>query len=80
MESAIEKSNDAFSSNGNDEERVMHSKRDNIEIMINDKADEVIEKLFISLLNRCRNILEELRNGGDFDFNHVHLCNINVIK
>ena len=27
----------------------MHSKRDNIEIMINDEADEVIKELFTSL-------------------------------
>ena len=31
------------SSTDNDEERVMHSKSDSIEIMINDKAYEVIE-------------------------------------
>ena len=30
----------------------MHSKTDNIDIVINDKADEVIEKLFESLFNR----------------------------
>ena len=30
----------------------MHSKTDIIEIVINDKADEVIEKRFESLLNR----------------------------
>ena len=30
----------------NDEERVMHSKSDNVEIMINGEADEIIEKLF----------------------------------
>ena len=30
-------------SKDNDEERVMHSKSDNKEIKINDKADEVIE-------------------------------------
>ena len=29
----------------------MYSKSDNIEIMINDKADEVIEELFPSLLS-----------------------------
>ena len=29
-----------------DEEHVMHSKSDNIKIMINDKADEDIEELF----------------------------------
>ena len=37
-----------ISSKENDEERVMHSKSDNIEIVINDKADEVIEELFKS--------------------------------
>ena len=47
----------------NDEERLMHSKSYKIEIMINDKADEVIEKLFESFLiymkldNKCFNML-----------------------
>ena len=36
----------------NDEERVMHSKSDNIEIMIKDEADEVIGKLFEPFKNR----------------------------
>ena len=31
---------------------VMHSKRDNTEIMVNDKADEVIKEVFKSLLSR----------------------------
>ena len=35
---------------GNDERRVMHSKSDNIEIMINDEAD-VVKNLKIDLLN-----------------------------
>ena len=41
-----------MSSKDNDNERIMHSKSDNIEIMINYKADEVIEELFQSLLSR----------------------------
>ena len=40
---------DFTSSIDNDEEHVMHSKSDNIEIMINDEADEVIKELFIHL-------------------------------
>ena len=36
----------------NDEEHVMHSKGDNIEIMINDKGDEVIKELFDSLIEK----------------------------
>ena len=39
-------------SKNNDKNRVIHSKRENIEIMVNEKADEVIEELFQSLLSR----------------------------
>ena len=41
--------NNFISSIDNDEECVMHSKSDNIEIMINDEADKVIKELFDSL-------------------------------
>ena len=41
-----------------DEECVMHSKNDNIEIIINDKADENKEELFKSRKNRYQNNLE----------------------
>ena len=50
----------------------MHSKRDNKEIMSNDKADEVINKLFESLLNRYQNNLEESMQGSEFVFSYVH--------
>ena len=48
---------------GNDEERVMHSKSDNVEIMITDEADEVIEKLFESLKNIYQNNLGSMRGS-----------------
>ena len=38
-----------ISSIDNYEKRVMHSKRDNVEVMINHKADEVIKKFLIHL-------------------------------
>ena len=45
----------------------MHLKNDNIEIMINNEADEVIEELFGSLKNRYQNNLKpkgtEVPNG-----------------
>ena len=41
----------------------MHSKSDNIEIVINDEEDEVIKELFDSLKNRYQNNLE-LRKGS----------------
>ena len=39
-------------SKDNDKNRVIHSKRENIGIMVNEKADEVIEEIFQSLLSR----------------------------
>ena len=41
-----------------DDKRVMHSKSDNIEIMISDEVDEVIKKLFDSLKNKYQNNLQ----------------------
>ena len=37
----------------------MHTKSDNIEIMISEEADEVIKKRFDSPKNRCQNNLEK---------------------
>ena len=56
----------------NDEDRVMHSKSDNIEIVINDEADKIIEKLFLSLLSTYQIRLETSMKGGDFIFDCVH--------
>ena len=51
----------------------MHSKSDNIEIMINDKPDEVIEKRFESLLNTYQIGLETSMRSNDFIFDCVNL-------
>ena len=67
-----------FSSKDNDEGRAMDSKCDNIEIMINDKAHEVIEELYVSLLNRYQVGLQTTIRSSDFIFDCVH--KINVIK
>ena len=56
-----------------DEERVMHSKSDNIEIMINDRVDEVIKELFDSLLSSYQIDLEVSMKGSDYIFDYVHL-------
>ena len=47
-----------MSSKDNGEERVMHSKSDNIEIMINDKVGAVIEEIYQSLFPRYQIGLE----------------------
>ena len=56
-----------------DEERVMHSKSDNIEIMINDRVDEVIKELFDSLLSSYQIDSEVSMKGSDYIFDYVHL-------
>ena len=60
------------SKDDNNEERVMHSKSDSIEIMISDEADEIIKNLFDSLKNRYQNNLQPMR-GSEFVFDYVHL-------
>ena len=60
-----------LSSIDNYEERVMHSKSDNTEIMINDEANKVIKELFGSLKNRYQNNLESMKCSY-FIFDYVH--------
>ena len=56
----------------NDEDHVVHSKSDNIEIMSTDEVDEVKKTLFDSLENRYQNNLELMR-GSEFVFDNVQL-------
>ena len=49
----------------------MHSKSDNMEIMMNDEA-EVIKELFDSLENIYQENMESMKGTG-FVFNYVHL-------
>ena len=51
--------NNFISSIDNHEERVMHSKSDNIKIIINNESDEVIKELFDSLDYRYRIICNQ---------------------
>ena len=48
----------------------MHSKSGNMEIMVNDKANEIIEDLFDSLKNRYQNNIESMK-GSVFVFDCV---------
>ena len=42
----------------------MHLKSDSIEIMMNDKADEIIEEIFHSLKSRYQSNLESTKGSG----------------
>ena len=50
----------------------MHSKCDNIEIMISDERDEVIKELFDSPKSRYQNNLESMKES-EFVFDYVNL-------
>ena len=77
-----------ISSKDSYKERERHSERDNAEIIINDKADEVIENteiiindkadevlenIFDSLNKKYQIILEKSMRGSDFIFDCVHV-------
>ena len=77
-----------ISSKDVDEERVMHSKSDNIEFMSYDNANEVVDELFEPLFSRYQICLETSMKGNDFIFDSVQVidsvqliqCIANAIK
>ena len=66
-------SNFISSKDDNDEEHEIHSKGDNIVIIMNDEADEFIKELFQSCRKRYQNKLEESLKDSEFLFDYVHL-------
>ena len=60
-----------FSSKNSEEIRTMHSKSDNIEIMMGSETDEIIEDLFDSFLQRYKKRLVESIKGSEFVFDGV---------
>ena len=62
-----------FFSKDSEESRIMHTKSDDIEIMIGNETNEIIEKLFDCLLQRYQKVLEDSMRGGEFIFDGVDL-------
>ena len=71
--------NNFISSIDNDEERIMHSKSDNIKIIINNESDEVIKELFDSLDYRYRVICNQWKVVTLSSLIFIY-CIINVIN
>ena len=55
--------------------RDMHSKSGNVEIMMSFDTNEIIEKLFDSILQRYQKGLEKSMQGSDFVFDYVESLN-----
>ena len=60
-----------ISSKDSDETRSMHTKSDNVEIMMGSGTNEIIEERFKSLLQRYQEGLEESMRGSEFIFDSV---------
>ena len=56
------------------ENRTMHTKSNNIEIMMGNEADEIIEELFESLSEKYEERLEEKMRGGKFSLIVLIYC------
>ena len=50
----------------------MHSKSDNIEITLNDEANELIKELFDSLRNTYQNNLQSIK-ASELVYDYIHL-------
>ena len=57
---------------GSDKTHIMHTRSDNIEIMIGDDNDDIIEELFKSFLQKYEGNLQNKIRGLDFEFDSVN--------
>ena len=58
----------------------MHSKSNNIEIMIGNETDEINEEILESFLQKYQKSLEEPMKGTKFVFDSIDLLHYNVIE
>ena len=68
------------SSKDSDVIRTIHKTSDNIYILVSDETDEIIKKLFESLLQRYQERLEESMKGSEFVFESVDLLEYKLNK
>ena len=63
-----------------DETRTMHTKRNNVGIMMGSETDEIIKDLFKSFLQKYQERLEESMRGSEFTYGSVDAFYIILIK
>ena len=71
-----------ISSKDSDETRTMDTKSNNVEIMMGSEADEIIEDLFKSFLQKYQERLKESMRGSEFACDSVDALyyNLNKVK
>ena len=70
----------SISSKDYDETRNMHTKSDNIEIMMGSETDDIIDELFNFFLQKYQEGLEESMRRSEFIFDSVDLLYYNLQK
>ena len=63
-----------------DETRNMHTKSNNVEIMVGSETDEIIKDLFESFLQKCKEGPEESMTGSEFVYDSVDVLYYNLNK
>ena len=69
-----------ISSKDSDEARTMHTKSNNVEIMIGSKTNKIIEDLIESFLQKYQEGLEESMRGSEFVYDSVDVLYYNLNK
>ena len=69
-----------ISSKDSDESRTMHTKSNNVEIMIGSNTNEIIKDLFKSFLQKYQEGLEESMRGSEFVYDSVNVLYYNLNK
>ena len=69
-----------ISSKDSDETRTMHTKSNNVEIMVGSETDEIIKGLFKSFLQKYQEGLEESMRGSEFVYDSVDVLYFNLNK
>ena len=69
-----------ISSKDSDETQTMHTKSNNVEILIGSNTDEIIKDLFESFLQKYQEGLEESMRGSEFVYDSVDVLYYNLNK
>ena len=69
-----------ISSNDSDETRTMHTRSNNVEVMVGSETKEIIMKLFESFLQKYQEKLEESMRGSQFVYDSVDVLYYNLNK
>ena len=67
-------------SKDSDETRTMHTKSNNVEIMVGSETNEIITDLFVSFLQKYQEGLEESMRGSEFVYDSVDVSYYNLNK